>query len=146
MNADGNAKPYIFISYSHRDRERVFPVLDAMRERGYRFWYDADIQAGRQWTDELAASIAKCAVFVPFASDSYGASEYCMQEIRYAKSKKATVSPAFLTDTSALSDNLRYQLEHLHGFSLKSASPAISSRGWRNKQFSARAATPTPIP
>ena len=76
MNADENAKPYIFISYSHRDRERVFPALDAMRERGYRFWYDADIQAGRQWTDELAASIAKCAVFVPFASDSYGASEF----------------------------------------------------------------------
>ena len=138
MNADGNAKPYIFISYSHRDRERVFPVLDAMRERGYRFWYDADIQAGRQWTDELAASIAKCAVFVPFASDSYGASEYCMQEIRYAKSKKAMVSPAFLTDTSALSDNLRYQLEHLHGFSLKSASPG-DFVAWMEKQTIFRA-------
>lgn len=128
-----SVEPYIFISYSHNDRERVFPVLDAMRERGYRFWYDADIQAGKQWTDELAAFIAKCAVFVPFASDSYGASEYCMQEIRYVKRKKATISPVFLTDTRGLSDNLRYQLENLHGFSLKSASPG-DFVAWMDKQ------------
>ncbi|MBQ6985733.1 MAG: tetratricopeptide repeat protein [Oscillibacter sp.] len=123
----------IFISYSHNDKERVFSVLDAMRARGYRFWYDADIQAGRQWTDELAASIAECAVFVPFVSDSYGASEYCMQEIRHAKRKKATISPVFLTDTGKLSDNLRYQLEDLHGFSLKSASPG-DFVAWMDRQ------------
>ncbi len=138
MNADGNAKPYIFISYSHRDSGRVLPLLDVMRERGYRFWYDADIQAGRQWTDELAASIAKCAVFVPFASDSYGASEYCMQEIRYATREQKAITPVFLTDKRSLAGKLNYQLKDWQGFSLKSASPG-DFVAWMEKQTIFRA-------
>ena len=127
------AEPYVFISYSHNDSGRVLPLLDAMRKCGYRFWYDADMQAGRQWTDELAASIAKCAVFIPFVSDSYGASEYCMQEIRYAAREKKAITPVFLTDKRSLAGKLNYQLKDWHGFSLQSASPS-DFIAWIEKQ------------
>ena len=33
-------EPYIFVSYAHRDSERVFEVLGELQSRGYRFWYD----------------------------------------------------------------------------------------------------------
>ena len=38
--------PYIFISYSHRDTELVWPILLQMQRDGYRFWYDDGIEAG----------------------------------------------------------------------------------------------------
>ena len=41
-------EPCVFISYSHRARDRVLLALDALSARGYRMWYDADIQAGER--------------------------------------------------------------------------------------------------
>ena len=45
------AEPYVFISYSHADSERVLAIVKAMEKRGYRVWYDAGINAGQQWTE-----------------------------------------------------------------------------------------------
>ena len=33
-------EPYLFVSYSHRDVEQVYPILDALYDRKYRIWYD----------------------------------------------------------------------------------------------------------
>ena len=52
------AEPYIFISYSHADREHVLAIVMEMKKRGYRVWYDENIEAGKQWTAELAEKIA----------------------------------------------------------------------------------------
>ena len=32
--------PYLFVSYSHRDTAKVYPILDALYDRKYRIWYD----------------------------------------------------------------------------------------------------------
>ena len=32
------SEPYAFISYSHKDKGEVFPVIRAMQENGYNVW------------------------------------------------------------------------------------------------------------
>jgi hypothetical protein len=34
------SEPYLFVSYSHRDTAKVYPILDALHDRKYRIWYD----------------------------------------------------------------------------------------------------------
>ena len=44
--------PYIFISYAHRDKDRVLPVLRSLSERGYRIWFDEGIDPGTEWAEQ----------------------------------------------------------------------------------------------
>ena len=125
---------YIFISYSHQDNGQVLPALDTMRQHKYQIWYDEkDIQAATQWTDTLADSITNCAVFMPFISDSYGASEQCMREIRHAVRKGKPIVPVFLTDKHTLPEKLNYKLEDWHGFTLRNATPDAFA-AWLDRQ------------
>ena len=41
-------EPYIFISYAHKDSDRVFPILEELDRRGYRVWYDDGIAPGSE--------------------------------------------------------------------------------------------------
>lgn len=56
----------IFISYSHRDSERVQQLVDLLRERGWTVWYDERILVGTEFDKEIekALSDAKCAIVV----------------------------------------------------------------------------------
>ena len=127
-------EPYIFISYSHKDKEQVFQVLDTMKTHGYRFWYDKSIHAGEQWTDELAESISGCAVFVPFLSEHYDKSKYCLQELRFAKNEARMLVPVWLSDKRSLSGKVRYQLEQIQGFSLNSSAQLDELIAWVDTQ------------
>ena len=130
-------EPYLFISYSHLDRERIFPLLRAAQRRGYRLWFDAGISAGDQWTDALARKITDCAVFVPFLSPAFDQSKYCAQELRHAKNEGRTVVPVFLTDKHALSSPLRFSLEDFQGFSADDAAPETFA-AWLDAQSAFR--------
>ncbi len=80
---EGN-EPYIFISYAHKDKERVLPIIEALTERGFRVWYDAGIEAGTEWPDYIAAHLEKAALVIAFLSEASVASFNCRQEINYA--------------------------------------------------------------
>ena len=88
--------PCIFISYSHKDSGRVFPVLDAMRKCGYRVCYDGMIPAGEPWTKFLAEHISDCAVFLPFLSAAFLVSGQCLKEVRFMDSTEKLVVPVWL--------------------------------------------------
>ena len=40
---EGN-EAYIFISYSHKDTELAFQVMNSLQAEGYRLWYDDGIE------------------------------------------------------------------------------------------------------
>ena len=101
------AEPYVFISYSHADSERVLAIVAAMEKRGYRVWYDAGINAGQQWTETLANKIADCEVFLLFASVSYMASfapdsmrPFCRLEFLHAQKTHRQMIPVRLDETA----------------------------------------------
>ncbi|OUQ46913.1 hypothetical protein B5E64_02520 [Drancourtella sp. An12] len=42
-------EPYIFVSYSHQDREQVYSILGMLQRNGFRIWYDEGITGGANW-------------------------------------------------------------------------------------------------
>ena len=45
---------YIFISYSHRDCDVVFPLLDVLYNKNVNFWYDTELSEGDVWNKKVA--------------------------------------------------------------------------------------------
>ncbi len=78
-------QPYIFISYSHKDKDGVFSVLSQMQTDGYRVWFDEGIDPGTEWDDEIAKNICDCGYFIAFITRNYLLSENCKDELSYAR-------------------------------------------------------------
>ena len=83
---EGN-EDFIFISYSHRDTATVLPLLQRMKEEGYRFWYDEGIDPGSEWPESIATHLNRCRVCLAFMSTTSLASQNCRREINFALSK-----------------------------------------------------------
>ena len=92
--------PYIFISYSHKDSERVIPILRTLHDAGYRLWYDEGIPWTSEWPKEIAIHLANCHVCIAFHSIESIKSEYCRKEIHFALSQEKPILSAFLDDIS----------------------------------------------
>ena len=86
-------EPYIYVSYSHKDREIVLPVLDAMDRRGYRIWYDDGIPAGSSWMATIAERILNCAAGIVFLSSSAARSMHFQAEAMELLHRDKTVIP-----------------------------------------------------
>ena len=81
-------KPYIFISYAHRDTDRVLPVLQELCGRGYRIWYDDGIAPGSEWPENIAEHLNACDLTLAFISPNSIASDNCRREVTFALSKR----------------------------------------------------------
>ncbi len=79
------AEKFIFISYSHKDTDRVMGIIRQLQADGYRVWYDEGIDPGTEWDDNIADHVARCGCFLAFMSGEYLASENCKDELTYAR-------------------------------------------------------------
>lgn len=97
-NICDDSGPYVFISYSHKDSAVVFPIVEAMSERGLRVWFDSGLEAGTEWQNSIADHVENCTVFVCFVSENSMNSEFCKDEIATAKSnpKKCIVDCLYI--------------------------------------------------
>ena len=77
-------EPYIFISYAHKDSDRVLPIIESLAEKGFRVWYDAGIEAGTEWPEYIASHLEKAAAVLAFLSQNAIESNNCRQEINFA--------------------------------------------------------------
>lgn len=84
INCD-ESKPYIFISYAHKDSEKVYPILERLSKAGFNIWYDKGIEAGSTWDDDIALHIDNASYFMAYVSASYLNSGNCKDEISYAR-------------------------------------------------------------
>lgn len=91
-------KPYIFISYAHKDTELVMPAIEALQAQGYPVWYDAGIQVGTEWPEYIAEHLLHCSLVVAFISEASIASPNCRQEIVYALDKRKHMITVRLDD------------------------------------------------
>lgn len=78
-------EPYIFISYSHKDSRKVWPVIEQMQADGYRVWYDEGIDPGTEWDENIAAHVTGCDYFIAFISKNYINSENCKDELNFSR-------------------------------------------------------------
>lgn len=91
-------EPYLFISYSHRDINKVYPILDALYDRKYRIWYDESCENGNDFRDELRQRIQKAEAVILFVSASSMSSPFCGMEIIVARENGKRLYPIYLDD------------------------------------------------
>ena len=76
--------PYIFISYAHKDKDRVLPVIRQLYELKYRVWYDEGINPGGEWPRIIEQHLLKASQVLVFVSKDSLCSPNCQKEISRA--------------------------------------------------------------
>ena len=75
---------YIFVSYAHKDSEKVFELIRVLQKE-YNVWFDEGIRFGREWDEEIVSKIDGCTLFVYAITKNSLESRNCKDEIAYAK-------------------------------------------------------------
>lgn len=101
--------PYIFISYSHKNKDVVLPVIEALQSSGYNVWFDAGIEAGSEWPEYIANHLSNCACVLSFISNDFARSFNCRQELVFARENNKPILNVYIEETE-LSAGLRMQL------------------------------------
>ena len=79
-------KPFIFISYSHKDRDSILPILKWLYEIGWKIWYDEGLTIGDKYDEVLEEHIKNCSAFLFFATGNSINSYYIKEnEIPWAQ-------------------------------------------------------------
>ena len=92
-------EPYVFISYAHRDSERVFAEIKRFNEAGFHVWYDEGIAPGNEWSDAIAEALTGCSVFVVFLTPTSAPRENVLNEIDYALNEQKPFLAIHLEET-----------------------------------------------
>ncbi len=75
---------YVFVCYSHQDRNAIFPELERLHAAGVNVWYDEGISPSSEWSEEIARAIDGCALFIYYLSEQSTQSRNCRNEVSYA--------------------------------------------------------------
>ena len=102
-------EPYIFVSYAHKDSQRVLPIVRALQEQGFRVWYDAGIEAGTEWPEYIAEHLVNSQTFLAFISKASLDSHNCYREINFAIDQRKPHLVIYLEDVK-LSVGMQMQL------------------------------------
>lgn len=92
---DGN-EPYIFVSYSHEDKDIVYTIIKKFQESGYRVWFDEGIKHGNDWRAYIENRISFCECFVAMISKNFLDSKWCPRELKYADENNKKISCIYL--------------------------------------------------
>ena len=77
---------YIFISYSHKDYQKVYADLADLYESDIPFWYDSGLPAGKNWDDVVREKMTDpyCAGVIFYLSENLFLSRSIQTEIQIA--------------------------------------------------------------
>lgn len=120
-------EPYLFVSYSHRDTEKVYPILDTLYDNKYRMWYDESCETGNDFRDELKNKIEGCSGVILFVSEASMNSPFCGMEILCAKEKNKRIFPVYLGDNLDIPPAFQIFLANLHHSSASDKKKMLSS-------------------
>lgn len=99
INCNEN-KPYIFISYAHKDAKLVMPIINQAENDGYNIWYDEGIDPGTEWDENIARHIENSSYFIAFISENYINSKNCKDELNYSRDLDKKQFLVYLEDVS----------------------------------------------
>lgn len=122
---EGDEK-YIFLSYCHKDKAYVFPIVEQLARDGYRIWYDEGIDPGSEWPEIIASHLNGCEVCIAFITENSLNSHNCRREINFALLKKKSFISVILEEVemslgmemqlSATQSIYKYKLSHDQDF------------------------------
>ncbi|MCR5161219.1 MAG: TIR domain-containing protein [Lachnospiraceae bacterium] len=91
-------EPYIFVSYSHKNCDRVWPIIERLEKDGYRVWYDDGISPGTEWDVNIADHITHCGYFFALVTKDYLESDNCRDELNFVRELKKPMLLIYLED------------------------------------------------
>lgn len=89
-------EPFVFISYSHKNIEKVFKYIKMLHEKGIHIWYDEGIPVSEEWRKTLAQKIETCSAFIAFLSVPAVASKNVLDEIAMGEGRYANNNVPFI--------------------------------------------------
>lgn len=113
MRDKNEEEKYIFISYSHKDMDRVLPIIKRLRDFGCRIWYDDGIDPGTEWAENIAGHVRKSSGFLAFVSKNYMESSNCKDELEFARDLDKKRILIYLEEVQ-LSDGMAMRLNRIH--------------------------------
>ena len=105
-------KPYIFVSYAHKDSEVVLPIIEKLQKKGFRIWFDKGIEAGSEWPQYIAEHLNDSCCVLVFMSHSAADSHNCRREINFAIELNKELLLIYLEDFE-MNLGMRMQLNSL---------------------------------
>ena len=108
MVYEGSDK-YIFVSYSHKDSQKVLPIINELEKEGFRVWYDSGIEAGTEWPEYIEDHLSRAEVVLAFMSPNAIQSRNCRNEINFALDLQKEILIVYLEETE-LMKGMRLQL------------------------------------
>lgn len=87
------SEPYIFLSYCHKDKEVIYPILDQFAQNNYRVWYDDGNIAGSNWPENISRHLIHSAVCLAFLSEASEQSHNCRKEFNFSIQRKIKTVP-----------------------------------------------------
>lgn len=100
--------PFIFISYSHRDRPFMTQFVQRLR-RVYghdAIWYDKDLHGGDLYAQEIRRNISDSEIFVILMSPEAMQSAYCRKEWQQALGENKAILPVLVQDNTDIVSEL----------------------------------------
>lgn len=98
---------YIFVSYSHKDREKVFPIIKALYEKGFHIWYDEGIELCSDFSDSIRTHVQNCSLFLLFLTENSAKSPFINEkELPWSKEHNKQRLVCRLTEKTDHEDDL----------------------------------------
>ena len=119
-------EPYLFVSYSHRDTAKVYPILDALYDCKYRLWYDESCETGNDFRDELRHRIEDAEAVLLFVSEASLNSPFCGMEIIVARENGKRLYPIYL-DNAPIPPAFQILLANTHHSTAENMDKLIKS-------------------
>ncbi len=92
-------RPFLFVSYPHKNSDAVLDTIRILHDRGYRLWYDEGIPAGSDWPANIARHVNDCDAVLFFLAERAVSSPNCFSEIRTAARQNKPILVIRLDDT-----------------------------------------------
>lgn len=100
----------VFISYSRKDSDVVFPIVKRLEEEGLKVWIDRDgIESGDAFKSVIVGGIKKSDIFLFFSSANANESPWTVKEVNTAVYLKKSIIPVKL-DGADYADSILFDL------------------------------------
>ena len=78
------SRPFLFVSYAHKQSDAVLDTIRLLHEKGWRLWYDEGIPAGSDWPANIARHMQSSERVIFFLSARALESHNCYSEMKAA--------------------------------------------------------------
>ena len=82
---------FAFLSYSNKDRGRIGNIHSFLLDQSVPLWWDADIEAGASWRDEIAKRLSSAKVVITFWTEHSVCSKSVVEEASDAQKRKKLI-------------------------------------------------------